>query len=119
LERAGGRMTTYQKGYHYELKMATYFRRHGYFVTRSAGSHGVADLVAIKKGKRPLLIQCKTGEGGISLEERNKLYTIAIGISAIAIVASKRDRKPTIFVQLIGVAIKKGDGEKVIKGADF
>lgn len=112
-------MTTYQKGYHYELKMATYFRRRGYFVTRSAGSHGVADLVAIKKGKRPLLIQCKKGSGGVDADEHNKLYNVALESQSIPIIASEEDRRQTVFKVITGVAIKKGDEEKVVKGSQF
>lgn len=109
----------YVSGRNFEYRVATIFRRKGYYVTRSAGSHGVADLVAVKRGRKPVFLQCKHGEGGISIEEQNTLFKTALEVGAIPIVALGECRKPTVFKQIMGISIITGDAERVVKGADF
>jgi len=48
----------YRSGYRFELAVKKYLEKHGWYVVRSAGSHGAVDLVAIRNGT-VLLIQCK------------------------------------------------------------
>jgi len=105
----------YTVGRNFEYAIATFFRRKGYFVTRSAGSHGIADLVAIKQKKRPLLIQCKRGASGITKEEQNELFETALEADAIPIVALKEDRKPRVFKEIRGVSRVKGDSEMIVE----
>ena len=69
-------MSNYQNGSAFERRVAAILERHGYYVSRSAGSHGVADLVAIKAWQI-LLVQCKGGKGTIPLPEWNRLYAVA------------------------------------------
>ena len=109
----------YVQGRAFEYKIATLFRRKGYYVVRSAGSHGPADLVAVKKGLQPILIQCKTGNAGISTDERDILYLTAKETGSIAIVASKEARKPTLFVRLIGFSTSPQGGEMAMKESEF
>ena len=52
-------MTNYEKGYRLELKAKQELIAKGYYVVRSAGSHGAVDLVAMKE-KELLLIQVGT-----------------------------------------------------------
>ena len=111
--------TNYEKGRTFEYKIATWFRRRGYFVLRSAGSHSPVDLIATKSGRRLLFIQCKKGAGGISVEEQNRLFLTAVEVGAIPIVASAEDRKPTIFKRITGISIKKGDAERIVKGHEM
>lgn len=49
----------YEKGRRFEYKVRDNFRKRGYIVYRSAGSHSPADLVAMKAGEI-ILIQCQT-----------------------------------------------------------
>lgn len=52
----------YISGKNFEYKVRDYFVNKGYFVVRSAGSKGIADLVAFNSrnaAEYPLLIQCK------------------------------------------------------------
>ncbi len=53
----------YVKGATFERKIKDKYERQGYLVIRSAGSHSVADLIAIPPkniiGLKPILIQCK------------------------------------------------------------
>jgi Holliday junction resolvase len=108
------KQANYVKGRTFEYKIATYFRRHGYFVVRAAGSHGPADLVAIKKGNRPLFIQCKKGSAIVGKDEHNALYAAATEAGANAVIAVSEDRKSTIYKAVVGVALKTGDAEVVM-----
>jgi len=62
----------YISGRNFEYRVRDYLVSKGYLVIRSAGSKGVADLVAIRKVDkrglyvchRPILIQCKHGHSG-------------------------------------------------------
>jgi len=49
----------YRKGYRFEIYVANYLRRNGFYVIRAAGSHGIFDLIAIYHGCI-YGIQCKT-----------------------------------------------------------
>jgi Holliday junction resolvase len=108
--------TNYQKGYRFERKIATYFRRRGYFVVRSGGSKGPADLVGVKKNVPTLLIQCKAGTGVVGKDEHNTLFRAAQEAGARAIIVSKEDRKTIVYKAVTGIALKTGDAEVVIKG---
>ena len=112
-------MTKYEKGAAFERKIATMLRRKGYFTTRSAGSHSIADLTAIKKGHRPLLIQCKAGTASVNLEDQNKLFMTAQEAGAIAVTACKEDFNPIVFTRIIGMALKIGDGLRVVREREF
>ena len=109
----------YVSGRALEYKIAILFRRKGYFVVRSAGSHGAADLVAVKRGKKPLLIQAKKGKGGISIEERNKLFLTAIEVDSVPIVVIKEDRKLAVYTQLTGIAVKHGENQILLRERDL
>jgi len=49
---------SYRKGYKFEREIFNIFQSAGYYVIRSAGSHGVFDIIAIKNGIT-FGIQCK------------------------------------------------------------
>ncbi len=56
-------MKLYKKGVRKEYQLKHRLEKLGYFVVRSAGSHGAADLVAINPETKEIhLIQCKTYE---------------------------------------------------------
>lgn len=107
-------MTKYDKGANFERKIATILGRKGYFVTRSAGSHTIADLTAIKNRQKPLLVQCKVGAAIVNLEDQNKLFMTAQEAGAIAITACKEDYKPIVFRQITSMALKIGEGSRVL-----
>lgn len=55
-------MTRVNKGIRFEYKIRDMYRKMGYYVIRSAGSHGFFDLIAIHpKLKEIKLLQLKTG----------------------------------------------------------
>ena len=50
---------SYRRGADFERKVRSMLESKGYLVIRSAGSKTPVDLVALKKGETPVLIQCK------------------------------------------------------------
>lgn len=95
----------YRSGYNFELRVKKEWEGRGYFVVRSAGSHGKADLVAIKNmaltgeenknkwwgGPAVFLIQCKTSNK-ISETEKEELRNLASDLSVTAVVVWRDDR---------------------------
>lgn len=79
----------YVSGRAFEYRVRDFFSRRGYYVTRSAGSHGIGDLICLKKG-HILMIQCKL-KGQISAEEKESLSHIADKVGAEPIIASKKE----------------------------
>ena len=78
--------TQYGRGRRFEYRVRTDLERLGYTVFRSAGSKGPADLIALCKGRVPLLVQCKIG-GDPGRDEWNGLLRTAENCGAIAVVA--------------------------------
>ena len=66
----GVRITRYSNGAARERRIMRKLEEEGYYTIRSAGSHGVADIVAVKKGE-VRFIQSKTS-GYLTPEERAK-----------------------------------------------
>lgn len=67
---------------------------YGWFIVRAGGSLGAADLVALRAGKRPLLVQCKVlGRGRkwprIDPAERQALWDAAAQAGARPIIATR------------------------------
>jgi len=60
-------MRSYVKGRRFENYVKEKLERKGYLVVRSAGSKGLFDLVALRRGEI-LLIQCKWRKGRMSKE---------------------------------------------------
>jgi len=79
-------VTPYALGVAAEKRTAEHLRRDGYFVIESRGSHGPADLVAVKPGQ-VLMIQVKRGEARLDDGWWNELADAAAKAGALAIVA--------------------------------
>jgi len=62
----------YNRGRRFEYRVKKFFEDLGFYVVRSAGSKGLADLVIIKNGESRL-VQCKYGCGFISKKEYEDL----------------------------------------------
>ncbi len=85
-------MTQYRRGADFERRVAEHLTTDGYLVLRAAGSHGHADLVALKAGQ-VLLVQCKLGgPGAVPPAEWNGLYMAAMTVGALPLVASRPAR---------------------------
>jgi len=89
--------TNYSRGRAFEYRIKKYFEELGYFVVRSAGSHSVADLVAMRVGSRPVLVQCKS-RGRVSGAEKEALLKVAMGCGADAATALRKGRRVEIHV---------------------
>lgn len=87
------RTSPYRRGTEREKRTADRLRADGYYVVESRGSHGVADLAAIKPGQ-VLLIQVKSGDARLEDGWWNDLHRAARSCGALAIVADwpKRGR---------------------------
>lgn len=102
--------TNYSRGARFERKVAESLRADGFWVLRAAGSHGKADLIALKPGQ-VVLVQCKlSGPGGVRPAEWNELWEMASAVDATAVVASinalKRGR--IVYMRLIGPKSRPG-----------
>lgn len=73
----------------------------GYLVIRSAGSFGVADVVALRGDTLPLLISCKITDR-TTTAERMELMAVAIDAGAIPLIASKPDRGQIKWTRVAG-----------------
>jgi Holliday junction resolvase len=106
--------TNYRRGADFERTVAKRLIADGYWVVRAAGSHGKADLVAIKLASlNPLrchvvLVQCKlTGPGGVPPAEWNEIWEVANRIGAIPVVAHKPARGRIEYLRLVGPKLKR------------
>jgi hypothetical protein len=77
----------YRSGANFERELKHELEGIGYYVIRSAGSHGQADLVALKRGVPPILIQCKLSNW--TNAEREQLEEAASYLGAIWIMARR------------------------------
>jgi Holliday junction resolvase len=112
-------MSNYRRGRAFEYRVMDYFRKLGFFVMRSAGSHGPVDLVALKKGStwvmddldvgkrltqevHVVFIQCKT-DGKMLLEERSSLLELArqVGAKAFVISISRGSKRGALKIEVL------------------
>jgi Holliday junction resolvase len=85
-----GGAAPYRAGTLFERQVQAHLARNGYFVIRAAGSHGVADIVALKHGQT-LLVQCKRAQ--MRGREWNALLEIAAQCDALPILAERAPRR--------------------------
>ena len=81
-------MSNYDIGRKFEGRVKRHYESEGWFVIRSAGSHSLIDLVALRSGE-VVLIQCKT-DGVLSPLEREQLRTLA-SVSLCQVVMISRE----------------------------
>ena len=84
----------YRKGYTFEIYVANYLRKNGFYVVRSAGSHGVFDLIAIYHGQI-YGIQCKT-DGRLLRKELTEIVKTAEKHGIIPFLAFRDKRRVKI-----------------------
>jgi Holliday junction resolvase len=73
-------------GDYFERRTRDALEAAGWFVMRSGGSLGAADLVALKAGEEPWLISCKRG-GVLPRPELFRLVDTARAAGAVAVLA--------------------------------
>ena len=83
-------MTNYSRGYSFEQKIAGALVQDGYWCIQARGSHGIADVVALKPGQ-VLMVQAKT-DGAISIAEWNRLLEVATAVGAVPLLAYRPRR---------------------------
>ena len=115
-------MTKYTRGRAFEWRIRKYYEQHDFLVTRSAGSKGKADLVAVRKWdssgahteclncRRPevLLIQCKirtSRKPFLNLEismpkEARELKALAESVGARAVWAIRKGHRGMELIEL-------------------
>lgn len=105
---AGGReVTQYRRGAEFERKVAGLLTDDGYLVVRAAGSHGHADLVALKPGQ-VVLVQCKTS-GALPPGEWNPFYEAAERVGAVALLAHRPSPGRVVYWRLTGPKVARKD----------
>lgn len=92
-------MNNRKRGDYFERQTRDALVNVGWYVIRSAGSLGVADLVALRYGNTPLLVSCKIS-GRIDPRERGQLMDAADAAGARAVVAM-RPRNGRVLVAAV------------------
>jgi Holliday junction resolvase len=89
----------YIRGRKLEYDVMKIFEKANYYVFRNAGSHGVADVIAIKDDE-VVLIQCKSGKKPTK-QERKQMFDFHIKTSPNIeiLLAHKEPRKKIKFYQ--------------------
>ena len=97
-------MSGYSDGRKLEYAAAAILLTDGYWVIRAAGSKGLADIVALKRGEN-VFVQCKRS-GTMGPDERRSLVALAELIGGVAVCArwAKQGRaaRTVEFRQLTG-----------------
>lgn len=107
--------TKYDAGRALEYRVRDLLVSVGYLVVRSAGSKGIADLVALPRIggaayealSSPLLVQCKRG-GVLGPAEWNQLLSEALSVSAVPVLARYTPRKPIELFRLTAAKVARG-----------
>lgn len=86
-------MTNYSRGANFERLVQKLLEEQGWFVIRSAGSHGLVDLVAFKQDCITRFIQCKISKGDMTKAAKRELAVLAIKHKACAWLYWKEDGK--------------------------
>lgn len=114
--------TRYSAGRELEYRVRDLLRDRGYLVIRSAGSKGIADLVALPRIDShpetglsgPLLVQCKRG-GVMPPREWNEMLTEALSASCTAVLACYTPRKPIELYRLVGFKEPRGRHQPMVR----
>jgi Holliday junction resolvase len=83
-------MTSYSKGRRFEYRVKKHLVETGWVVFRSSGSHGVADLVALRAGE-VWLVQCRVN-GYMAPVERIGFVEVARELGVVPVIAYREGR---------------------------
>lgn len=89
-----------QRGDYHERQVRAALDARGYYTMRSAGSYGVFDVAAWKRGATPLLISCKV-HGVISRADRRRLLDVAAACGARGLVSRRDVRGHVTFLAVL------------------
>ena len=87
-------MTSYIKGRNFEYRVKNHVTRRGWVVFRSSGSHGIADLVALRAGE-VWLVQCRLN-GYMAPLERIGFVEAARELGVVPVIAYREGTKLVI-----------------------
>ena len=97
----------YERGRRFEYRCKAALEAAGWHVWRTPGSKSPADLIALREGHAPVLVQCKIGDSLFGTAELRVLRRLADACGAVAVSASKGLRRGSIiwrFVENSGLA---------------
>lgn len=92
----------YQRGKYSENVVRKELEAMGYFVVRASLSRGPADLVALRAGVTPLLVQVKRSHLGLRPAERHALTDAATQSGGRAVLALYERYQPIRWFQYVG-----------------
>lgn len=92
-------MTHYQRGANFERELVKFFRDNGWIATRTPGSKGSFDVIAVRAG-RIVLVQAKLGDTGMSIREIGDLIHDGVIAGAEIYCAIKKPRQDFYFINL-------------------
>ena len=88
--------TAYRRGYDLERRVALHLIGLGWVVVASRGSHGIADLVALRAGAQPLVVQVKRDRHTMSSHDCRLLVAHAQKAGASPVIADSTGPRPSI-----------------------
>lgn len=89
-------------GTYFERVVRADLERNGYWTVRSAGSHGCADIVALKY-RQVLLVQCKSATKPPEHAGWNELYRTARRVHAVPLWVDKPGRGKIRYRWIMGI----------------
>ena len=99
-------MSAARRGTYREKLTAARLRKEGYYVMESRGSHGHADLLAVKIGQ-VLAVQVKTGDTELRGAWLNELYAAAVRAGMVPLVADFPKRGTLRLRQITGLHVPR------------
>lgn len=99
-------MTSYRKGYRFELRVWEWLESLGWWVMRSAGSRGLVDLAAFgskgylyspspfTKASEVIFVACRTDKSRFTAKEREDLRDHALRLGHKAFLAYREPKPP-------------------------
>lgn len=94
-------MSNQSRGTYLEHVVMNHLRDAGYCCIRSAGSHGAADVVAVKPGL-VLMVQAKVRLSLLGSREWTELYEMAAKAGGVPLVAHRPTPRTLAFHRLMG-----------------
>ena len=105
-------MTHYTTGRRIEYRVVEILRSLGYLVIRSAGSHGLVDVVGLRKDG-VVLVQCKRG-GKMGLRDRLEFWREATAVGATALIAGYPNSAKKLEFAVLDKEPKRGDNGRMV-----
>lgn len=91
------------KGPDLEYAVMEALREQGWYCIRSSGSHGIVDIIALRK-RSIVVVQCKYDRGRVESEEWRALWDLADDIGATPYIADRSGpRKSVVMWQVLGI----------------